>query len=65
MKFLELPKRTSGNRTFGLTSIIDLGVPMGELVHILNDYYSIIDIAKLGCGLRLCNAEPKGKSEFI
>lgn len=50
MKFLDLPKRTLGDRTYGLTSIIDLGIPVGELKQILNDYHSIIDIAKFGVG---------------
>ena len=31
MNFLEIPQRTSGNRAYGLTSIIDYGTPMGEL----------------------------------
>ena len=38
MDFLELPLRTSGIRTYGLTSIIDYGTPMGELRNILSDY---------------------------
>ena len=50
MEYLELPKRTSGNRIYGLTSIIDLGTPIGELANILNDYHSFIDIAKIGIG---------------
>jgi phosphosulfolactate synthase len=50
MKFLEIPQRTSGNRTHGLTSIIDYGTPMGELKNILSDYSKIIDIAKMGFG---------------
>jgi phosphosulfolactate synthase len=50
MEFLTLPKRTSGNRTYGLTSVIDLGTPLGELKNILSDYSCIIDIAKIGIG---------------
>lgn len=50
MKFLSLPRRTSGKRTYGLTAIIDLGIPLRELDHFLNDYHSIIDIAKFGIG---------------
>ena len=50
MDFLELPLRTSGIRTYGLTSIIDYGTPMGELRNILSDYSNIIDIAKMGFG---------------
>lgn len=50
MDFLDLPKRTSGQRTFGLTSIADFGTPIGELKNILNEYHSLIDIAKIGIG---------------
>jgi phosphosulfolactate synthase len=50
MNFLEIPQRTSGNRAYGLTSIIDYGTPMGELKNILSDYSNIIDIAKMGFG---------------
>jgi phosphosulfolactate synthase len=50
MDFLKLPKRTVGKRKFGLTSIIDLGISMGELKLILQDYHSFIDIAKIGIG---------------
>lgn len=50
MEFLKLPERTSGIRTYGLTSIADFGTPMGELRNILEDYHQLIDIAKLGIG---------------
>lgn len=50
MDYLALPKRTAGNREFGLTSIIDLGISVGELKSILHDYHPFIDIAKLGIG---------------
>lgn len=50
MDFLTLPKRTSGTRTYGLTSIVDFGTPIGELKNILADYNNIIDIAKIGIG---------------
>lgn len=50
MEFLDLPKRTVGERTYGLTSIADFGTPIGELKHILTEYHSIIDIAKIGIG---------------
>ena len=50
MDFLTLPKRTTGDREFGLTSIIDLGISIGELKNILEDYHSFIDIAKMGIG---------------
>jgi phosphosulfolactate synthase len=50
MEFLSLPQRTSGYRTYGLTSIVDFGTPVGELNHILADYHHIMDIAKIGIG---------------
>ena len=50
MDFLKLPERTSGNRTYGLTSVIDFGTPIGELKNILSDYGYLIDIAKIGIG---------------
>ncbi|WP_077211258.1 phosphosulfolactate synthase [Bacillus dakarensis] len=50
MDFLKLPQRTTGDRTFGLTSIIDFGTPIGELTNILEDYHPFIDIAKIGIG---------------
>lgn len=50
MEFLQLPERTSGIRTYGLTSVADFGTPMGELKNILQDYHQLIDIAKLGIG---------------
>jgi phosphosulfolactate synthase len=50
MDFLILPERTSGNRTYGLTSVIDFGTPIGELKNILSDYGYLIDIAKIGIG---------------
>ncbi len=50
MEFLDLPKRTVGERTYGLTSIADFGTPIGELNNILTEYHSMIDIAKIGIG---------------
>jgi len=50
MDFLTLPERTSGRRTYGLTSVIDFGTPLGELRNILSDYGDLIDIAKIGIG---------------
>lgn len=50
MDFLLLPKRTTGIRSYGLTSIMDTGTPVGELKHILADYGPLIDIAKIGVG---------------
>ncbi|SMQ79431.1 phosphosulfolactate synthase [Bacillus sp. OV166] len=50
MSFLTIPERTSGSRSYGLTSVIDSGTPLGELMNILADYGSFIDIAKIGIG---------------
>lgn len=50
MDFLQLPRRTNKRRTFGITSIVDFGTPIGELKHILDDYSQYIDIAKIGIG---------------
>ena len=50
MKFLDVPKRTKKNRTFGITSVTDFGISVGELENILMDYHKIIDIVKLGIG---------------
>lgn len=50
MDFLQLPSRTKGTRSFGLTSVVDFGTPIGQLQHILEDYHQLIDIAKLGIG---------------
>jgi phosphosulfolactate synthase len=50
MDFLKLPERTSGIRTYGLTSVVDFGTPMGELKNILSDFSCMIDIAKIGIG---------------
>ena len=50
MDFLTLPKRTKGERSYGLTSIADFGTPLGQLETILADYHQLIDIAKIGIG---------------
>lgn len=50
MEFLSLPERTTGKRTYGITSIADFGIPAGELENILADFGQFIDIAKLGIG---------------
>lgn len=50
MEFLSLPERTSGKRTYGITSIADFGTPTRELENILADFGQFIDIAKLGVG---------------
>ena len=50
MEFLKLPTRTQKPRRYGLTSIHDIGIPIGELKHILADYHPFLDIAKFGIG---------------
>ncbi|HET7628095.1 MAG TPA: phosphosulfolactate synthase [Bacillales bacterium] len=50
MNFLSLPERTEKPRTFGLTSVVDFGVPIGELELLLHDHHSFIDIVKIGIG---------------
>jgi phosphosulfolactate synthase len=64
MDFLTLPERTSGNRTYGLTSVIDFGTPIGELKNILSDYGYIIDIAKIGIGTAYVTPNLKKKIEL-
>ena len=50
MEFLSVPKRTQGERSYGLTSIADFGTPIGLLKTYLEDYHQFIDIAKIGIG---------------
>ncbi|MGJ7909681.1 phosphosulfolactate synthase [Neobacillus sp. LXY-1] len=64
MDFLTLPERTSGKRTYGITSIIDFGTSMGELKHILSDYSHLIDIAKIGIGSAYVTPNLKQKIEL-
>ncbi|MED4205243.1 phosphosulfolactate synthase [Neobacillus mesonae] len=64
MDFLTLPKRTSGKRTYGLTSIIDLGTPIGELMNNLADYSHLIDLAKIGIGSAYVTPNIKKKIEL-
>ena len=47
---LILPRRPARPRETGLTFISDVGVPVGELAHLLNDYDSMVDFAKFGVG---------------
>lgn len=61
MNFLDLPKRVSGQRTYGLTSIMDSGVPSRELENILLDYGDFIDIAKFGIGTAYITSNLKDK----
>lgn len=64
MDFLSIPKRTSGSRTYGLTSVADFGTPIGELKHILDDYCNFIDIAKIGIGSAYVYPRLKEKVEL-
>jgi phosphosulfolactate synthase len=64
MDFLTIPERTSGIRTYGLTSVIDFGTPIGELRHILSDYGSMIDIAKMGIGSAYVTPNVKKKIDL-
>lgn len=64
MDFLTLPQRTAGNRTFGLTSVVDFGTPIGELKNILSDYSHIIDIAKMGIGSAYVTPNVKKKVDL-
>jgi phosphosulfolactate synthase len=50
MDFLDLPFRTNGERDYGITSIADFGMPLGQLRHVLEDFHHFIDIAKIGIG---------------
>jgi len=49
-KTLDLPQRPEKPREKGITAITDIGIPLGELGHILQSYHSLIDMAKLGIG---------------
>jgi phosphosulfolactate synthase len=64
MDFLKIPERTLRPRTYGLTSVIDFGTPLGELKHILTDYSHIIDIAKIGIGSAYVTPNLKGKIQL-
>lgn len=61
MDFLEIPERTLRPRSYGITSVIDFGTPIGELKHILTDYSHIIDIAKIGIGSAYVTPNLKNK----
>ena len=47
---LNLPRRDKKPRIYGITSIHDIGIPIGELKNILEDYSTYLDIAKIGVG---------------
>lgn len=64
MDFLDIPKRTKGQRTHGLTSIADFGTSIGDLKNILSDYNSVIDIAKIGIGSAFVTPNLKRKVDL-
>ncbi|MGX1902136.1 phosphosulfolactate synthase [Thermolongibacillus altinsuensis] len=64
MDFLTLPTRAKKNRDYGLTVIADFGTPVGELNHILSDYHSFIDLAKIGIGSAYVTPNLKRKIEL-
>lgn len=49
-RVLDLPYRTAKHRQLGVAAITDNGIPVGELVHILESYHPFIDLAKIGVG---------------
>lgn len=61
MGALSLPYRTKKPRSSGITSIVDFGIPIGELRHLLNDYHDLIDFAKIGVGTAYVTANLKEK----
>ncbi|MCC3357092.1 phosphosulfolactate synthase [Bacillus sp. REN16] len=50
MDFLNVPERTKGDRSYGITSIADFGTPVPIVEAHLRDYHAYIDIAKIGIG---------------
>lgn len=64
MNFLQLPDRTAKPRTYGLTSIIDLGTPYKELKNTLMDYSQYIDVVKFGIGTAYVTPNLKEKIEL-
>lgn len=63
-KYLDLPKRTKKNRTYGVNSIHDVKLTTGELKNILEDHSDLIDIAKLGVGTALVIPKLKEKIDL-
>jgi len=61
MEMLKLPNRTKKFREYGITSVTDFGVPIGELKNILEDYAQFIDFAKLGVGTAYITPNVKDK----
>lgn len=50
MEQIKLPERTKKPRRYGITAIMDVGIPIAQLYGILSDYHDYIDIAKIGVG---------------
>ena len=63
-KYLDLPTRTTKNRTYGINSLHDVKLTTGELRNILADHDSLMDIAKLGVGTALVVPKLKEKIEL-
>lgn len=63
MSEITLPKRTKKPRTFGITSVHDVRLSVGELRNILIDFHDYIDVAKLGIGAAYVTPTLKEKLE--
>jgi len=61
---LSLPDRPSKPREKGLTFLADVGLPTKELLHLLEDYHTIIDFAKFGVGSAYVTPHLNGKIEL-
>lgn len=64
MDFLNLPKRTTGERTYGLTAVMDVGTPKKELEIFLAEYHHFIDMFKMGIGSAYITPNLKEKVEL-
>jgi len=64
LDFLNLPKRTAGERTYGLTVVMDVGTPKKELEHFLAEYHHLIDMFKMGIGSAYITPNLKEKVEL-
>ncbi|MCI4624837.1 MAG: phosphosulfolactate synthase [Candidatus Magnetoovum sp. WYHC-5] len=58
---LKLPPRQMKPRDYGLTAIMDLGLPISYVEGLLDDYGDYIDIAKLGIGTAYITPKLKEK----
>lgn len=59
--YLDLPRRTTKNRSYGINSIHDVKLTTGELRNILQDHSEFMDVAKLGVGTALVVPKLKEK----